>query len=415
LTELIDLAEEHNPETRVAWERARAQLAQWGVARSEWYPALVAVVFAQAEREEILFGDRFVRQTVFSRETALDLNYTVFDSGARAGRIDAAKFEALAANFAFNDTHRNVIYQVERAYYRLQNAIGQEDAARASLANARTVQQAAEDRLKNGLATLPDVLEARSATAQTEYDLEVVLGIEAVSRGDLATALAVSPATEIRVQTIYDEAVPDAIQESANQAIRRAFEQRPDLLGQLAEVRSASAEVKQARANFRPTLTLRGSMPLQSLYGLQQTFPWAHTTDLTGQLSLDLRWTVFDAGARRNNLRRAEADLRAEDVQVEVLRDRIANEIWTAYSNLTTAFGQRRAATAFLDAARESYAAALESYNYGLRNLLDVTAAQRVLAQARSTDVTARTQVMAALAELAFAAADSIQPGAKRP
>ena len=27
LVELIDLAEEHNPETRVAWERARAQLA----------------------------------------------------------------------------------------------------------------------------------------------------------------------------------------------------------------------------------------------------------------------------------------------------------------------------------------------------------------------------------------------------
>jgi outer membrane protein TolC len=100
---------------------------------------------------------------------------------------------------------------------------------------------------------------------------------------------------------------------------------------------------------------------------------------------------------------------------VEALYDRIANEVWTAYSNLTTAFGQRRAATAFLDAARESYAASLESYNYGLRNLLDVTAAQRVLAQARSTDVTARTQVLAALAELAFAAADSIQPGAKRP
>jgi outer membrane protein TolC len=166
LAELIDIAEEHNPETRVAWEGARSQLAQSGVAHSELFPALVMVVLAQAERDEVLFGDRFFRQTVFSRETALDLNYTVFDSGARAGRIEAAKFEALAANFAFNDTHCNVIYQVERAYYRLQNAIGQEDAARASLANARTVQQSAEDRLKNGLATLPDVLEARSASAQ---------------------------------------------------------------------------------------------------------------------------------------------------------------------------------------------------------------------------------------------------------
>src|SRR5262249_18089195 len=57
--------------------------------------------------------------------------------------------------------------------------------------------------------------------------------------------------------------------------------------------------------------------------------------------------------------------------------------------------------------------AALESYNYGLRNFLDVTAAQKTLAQARSTDVLARTQILSALADLAFRVADSVQPGAR--
>jgi outer membrane protein len=59
----------------------------------------------------------------------------------------------------------------EQSYYRLLSSIGQEDATRASLSNARAVLEAAEDRLAHGLATLPDVLEARSATAQAEYDL----------------------------------------------------------------------------------------------------------------------------------------------------------------------------------------------------------------------------------------------------
>ena len=67
-----------------------------------------------------------------------------------------------------------------------------------------------------------------------------------------------------------------------------------------------------------------------------------------------------------------------------------------------------------LAAATESYSAALESYNYGVRNLLDVTNAQKVLAQARSTDILARTQVLAALAELAFRTADAIQINARR-
>ena len=83
--------------------------------------------------------------------------------------------------------------------------------------------------------------------------------------------------------------------------------------------------------------------------------------------------------------------------------------MWTAYTNLITAYGQRQAATALLNAATQSYSAALESYNYGVRNLLDVTNAQKVLAQARSTDISARTQVLAALAGLAFRTGDTIQ------
>jgi outer membrane protein len=42
LPELVDLAEEHNLETRVAWERARASAAAPGIAHSEVYPTLAA-------------------------------------------------------------------------------------------------------------------------------------------------------------------------------------------------------------------------------------------------------------------------------------------------------------------------------------------------------------------------------------
>jgi len=82
--------------------------------------------------------------------------------------------------------------------------------------------------------------------------------------------------------------------------------------------------------------------------------------------------------------------------------------------NLNTAFRQREAATTLLTAATESYGAALEAYNYGVRNLLDVTNAQKVLAQARSTDIQARTQVLKTLADLVFRTGDAIQNGAKR-
>jgi outer membrane protein TolC len=402
LAELVDLAETHNPETRVAWERARAQVAALGVARSELYPTIAAIALAQTDRVEILFGSLFYRQTIQTFQGALELNYTIFDFGARAGRIAAARAEVLAANFAFNDTHRRIIYRVAQSYYRLLNALGQEDAARASLTNAQTAQQAAEARLKLGLATLPDVLEARSATAQAEYDLQSALGAEEIARGDLATVLGTRPTVAIRAQPLSQLTIPESIGDSVDQLIDLAFAQRPDLMQQVAEIRRANAGVKEARAAFYPNLHLDVRPSAQSLYALQQTLPWAHTADLEGGLNLTLKWTVFDGGARRNNLARAEANVRAAEAQVSASRDQIADEVWGAYSNVKTALRQRQAAIALLEAASQSYAAALEAYNYGVRSFLDVTAAQRTLAQARSTDVSARTQVLITLLDLAF-------------
>jgi outer membrane protein TolC len=415
LADLIDLAETHNPETHFAWERARAQAAALGIARSELFPTLAAAALSQTSREETYLGTLFYRQTFQDFQVALDLNYTVFDFGARAGRIDAARGEVLAANFEFNDTHRRVIFQVEQAYYQLLNASGQEDAARASLSNAQAVQQSAEERLKNGLATLPDVLEARSATAQAEYELQAVLGAEEIAQGNLATALGTSPTEAIHVETLKELPTPNSVGDSVELAINRAFAQRPDLMRLVAEIRSSNATVREARAAYYPSLSVNVNPVAQSLYGLQQTLPWGHTAGLTGGLSLTLSWTVFDGGARKNNVVQAEANVRAAEAQANAARDEIANQVWAAYSNLNTAFRQRQAATALLEAASQSYDSALESYNYGLRNFLDVTAAQRTLAQARSTDVVARTQVLTALANLAFRTGDSIQPAATRP
>jgi outer membrane protein len=415
LAELIDLAETHNPETQLAWERARAHAAALGVARSELFPTLAAAALSQTSRQETYLGTRYYRQTFQDFQGALDLNYTVFDFGARAGRIDAAKAEVLAANFEFNDTHRRVIYEVEQAYYQILNASGQEDAARASLSNAQGVQQSAEERLNNGLATLPDVLEARSATAQAEYELQTALGGEETAQGDLATALGTSPTATIHTETLKELPIPDSMVDSVDLAINRAFAQRPDLMGLVAEIRSSNAKVKEARAAFYPSLDVNVNPVAQSLYGLQQTLPWGHTAGLTGGLSLSLNWTVFDGGARKNNVVQAESNVHAAEAQANAARDEIANQVWAAYSNLKTAFRQRQAAAALLQAASQSYDSTLESYNYGLRNFLDVTAAQRTLAQARSTDVLARTQVLIALADLAFRTGDSIQPAARRP
>ena len=409
LAELIDLAEQHNPETRVAWQEAKARAASLGIARSALYPTIAAVVLGATIREAPLIGEFFHRQTLGVFEPILHVEYLVFDFGARAGAIDLAKANLLVSNLAFNDTHRDVIFQIASGYYRLLNAQGQREAAEVSLKNAQTVEEDAQNRLNNGLATKPDVLEATAARTQSDFDLQAAVGAEDIARGNLATAMGLPPETVFQVQGISELATPTAMADSVDQDIDRAFAQRPELLAQVARVRAATATIKQARSTYFPTLGFSGDGGLVRAYGQQDLLPGSYAQGEVWSVGLQLKWTLFDGTRREHEIAQALAEKRAAQADIDALRDQIANEVWAAYSNMKTALRQQQAAAALLVASSQSYEASRESYGYGVRNLLDVVSAQKALAQARSEDVFARTQLLLQVANLAFRTADLIQ------
>ncbi len=406
LAELVDLAEQHNPETRLAWQQAKARAAALGIARGALYPTLAAVVVGSTARVQILFNSDFFRQTYGAFTPELHVEYLIFDFGGRGGAIDAAKARLLAANLAFNDTHLKIIFQVTSAYYRLLNAIGQMDAAQANLKNAQAVEEDSQDRLDHGLATKPDVLEATASTAQAQYDLQAAIGAEEIAHGDLATVMGLPPQTTYHVQDVNELKMPGELAESVDTAIDRAFEQRPDLKAQLAQLRAANATIKQAKSRYYPTLSLSGNGGLTRQYGQQGQLPPGYVGSEVWDAALELQWTLFDGGRREHEIAQAKAARAASLAEIDSLRDQISNEVWTAYSNVRTALRQQQAATALLASADQSYEAARESYGYGVRNLLDVVAAQKTLAQARTEDVSARTQLLLQVANLGFRTGD---------
>jgi outer membrane protein TolC len=406
LSELVNVAEQNNPDTRVAWENAKARAADLGIAESTLYPTLAAAALAGTSRNDIFFGPIFQRQTVETFSPVFVLDYNIFDL-QRSQEIAISKSNLLAANFQFNDTHRKVIFLVMQSYYRLLDTIGQQIAAEANLKNAQTVQQAAEARLQNGLATLPDVLEARSAEAQADYDLQAAIGATEIAHGDLATALAVSPTIQFQVESIQNIKMPDSIADSVETSIDKAFAQRPDLMQQITQLRAAGAEVKAARRAYAPKLSLDGQAGLSHSYGQQEQLPGVYSpTQEAWNAQLSLTWTIFDGLARENRLARAQADQKQAAAAVDAIRDQVENQVWSAYSTARTALRQQKAAAALLESATESYNAALESYNYGVRSQIDVVSAQRTLAGARTADVNARTQLLTGLAALAYQTGD---------
>ena len=409
LAELIDLAQLHNPETRVAWEQAKSKAAALGIARSSLYPTMSAVALAISLRQAALIGEFFHRQTEGVFEPLLHVEYLVFDVAGRSQDIDIAKANLLAADLAFNDTHRRLIYQVASAYYRLLNAEGQRQAAEISLENAKAVEEDAKARLANGLATKPDELEATAARAQADYDLQAAVGAVDIARGELATAVGIAPETKFNVQEIDQLRLPSSMADSVDRDIQRAFSQRPDLLRQFARLRAADASLKQSKSAYFPSLTFKGDGGLARAYGQQDLLPGHYAQGEIWTAELDLRWTLFDGARREYRVAQANADKKAAQAEVDTLQDQIANEVWAAYSNMQTALRQQQAAAALLAASQQSYEAAHEAYGYGVRNLLDVVSAQRALAQARSEDISARAQLLLQVTNVAFRTGDLIQ------
>jgi outer membrane protein len=96
----------------------------------------------------------------------------------------------------------------------------------------------------------------------------------------------------------------------------------------------------------------------------------------------------------------AEADLSA--LELKAIR-----EVWKAYSDVKTALRKYEYALALLAASQEAYESTLESYrSAGLATVIDLLAAQRDLARARTIDIQTRAELLTAAASLTFAAGD---------
>lgn len=413
LPELIDIAESNDPATRAAWAQAKASANAVGIAKSELYPTLVATAAGKTFLNPPLLYNTFVVQDIGVFETSLKINYTLLDFGTRRSEISAAQAKLLAANLGFNYKHLIVIQKVATAYYNFLNATGLRQSAEVSFKDAQSLQAAAEERLANGLATLPDVLEARALAARANYDLQNTKGNEEAAFGDLATLLTASPTKPFQVAPLSELQVPNELDQSVDQEIHIAFANRPDLLALAAKSKAAKAEISKNRAAYFPTLEFGGAKGWLRGWGQQDNEPGTYAQTKTYEAELGIKWTVFDGFRRENRLAQAKAEYMATQAEVHEEQDLIADKIYRDHVSAQTALQQRRAATALLDASGESYAATLESYKDGVRNILDTLSAERELAQARAADVTARTQVLQTLLNLAFRTGDLLSTQSK--
>ena len=402
LDELIDLAEQNNPETRIAWESAKQAANRMGIERSAYYPHLAALAFFGDQRminpfPEPLAPRGYVMVEIPVAQGGVGLEYDVFDFGKRGARLESSKASRLAAVAAFQKTNQDVAFRVVTSYYNLITAQERLDAAQQVVKTAETTQQAAEAQLANGRATRPDVLNAQAATAQAAFDLQASIGAETEARVALREVIGVEPSDEIKVQAPEVPASPDELSVSAAKLVDLAKQNRPDLTALSERLHAATADRRAARSEYGPTIHLDASAAQSAIWPTADYGSLGNANETIWNVGLSVRWTIFDGGQRKNEVRLADSQAREASEALRAKEDQVTREVWTSYVQYQTAVRQQIAANTLLASAEASYDASLDAYRYGVKNLVDVVAAENQLAQARFASVQSHssTQVSA--------------------
>jgi outer membrane protein len=408
LAELIDLAERTNPQTRAAWEEARAAAAAEGLVESQYLPQLSFEALGGYEHTPLPAPKSLVPRGFFESNTqefipSLALKWLLFDFGRRAASLEGARADSFTANVAFTGTHQAVIFSVSQAYFDLGAARGRLHAAQKALSTAQTTQDATQAKRNNGLATVVSVAQAERQTAQARYNVTAAEGVATTAMANLVATLGIAAGTDLDVRDSAEIPLPPAPEQNVQEAIKHALAHRPDVLAALSQVDSAEASLKGARRAYYPVISV-SAHAFQNMGAISSDGKSYSGIDRPGaNIFLSFSVPIFDGGLRSSQISIARAKVREAEEKLDQARDSAAQQVVKDYNGLLTSLSEYNAATALSEAAHTAYDAALRSYRQGVGTYTDLATEENAVVQAETQVEDARASAHTAAAALAFA------------
>ncbi len=392
LSDVVDLALCHNPQTRTLWANSRAQAAQVGVSSASYLPNLT--ISGSGNRNTSQVGAT-PATTNTGQSIGLTASYLLLDFGTRAANLESAQQLLIAANATRDATLQTVWLTAAQAYFSLHSARASVEATQAAEAAARESLAAAQARYQSGSATPADRMQAQTALSQATLNRITAAGNAATAAGTLANLMGFEASQPFELAEA-DTASPDQPTEQAiGQLITEARRKRPDLVAAEAQIKAAEAQVTVARAAGLPSINLNASTSLGITSGAPNT--------QNNSLGISVSVPFFTGMRTTYQTRAAEAQVESRVAERDRVANQIALDVWKAYQSLLTGSQALRSADDLVASAEQSERMTLGRYKAGLGNLIDVLTAQSTLASARQQRITARYTFLASRFALAQA------------
>lgn len=318
LTELIRRSEFGNLDLQAAVGRVAEARAIRGVARGGYWPDIVlggaysyqklsenGLQGAQAGQPDDGTGagaSSLLTEPFDSWSTGLSLSWEIDLFGRIRRTVEAANAQLQASVEDYRDVLVTLYAEVGSAYVDARAFQTRLDFANQNVAAQENSLELTRDRFNAGLTSALDVAQAEQNLAQTKSTIPVLeIGLEA-SLNRLAVLLGEAPGS------LHDElqehaGLPQPDDKVAYGIPADLLRRRPDIRQAERLLASQTARIGIATADLYPTLTLGGSLGLESL----EFDNLAEGSSVFWSIVPKITWPIFTGGKIRNRIRAEEA------------------------------------------------------------------------------------------------------------
>jgi outer membrane protein len=424
LRQVIEIARARYPSIKAAQAQERAAQAAMGLAQTAYLPHVDILWQTNRATANNIYGLLLPQSVIptisgpvipsdntrsaWSSGAGALVNWQPIDFGARAARVDAAQRGNEAVNQAAAVTSLEVTSTAASAFFDLVAARQLVGVAEANVTRYEAFGKAVHVLVDNQLRPGTDASQADAQLAVAQNQLIQAQTQEAIKRAVLAEFLQM-PSEQILVDTAsVPGRVPAADLDSSSAA------SHPSVLEENALSLQELAEKRALDRSFFPSVSTLGAISGRGAgTSLDGHFPGGTSglapDTLNWALGVQLNFSAFDVFSLREQKKIQNARVDAEHARRDLALSHVSAAAEQARATLSGARKIAANTPTELAAARASEQQQQARYRSGLATVVEVTAAEGVLAQAEADDAIARLSVWRA--ELAVAVANGdLQP-----
>lgn len=402
LAEALEIARRNNNDLQVALLQLEGAKAALREAQAGLWPTLnlsTSVTRQQSASGQIqdqLTPDFPGRQSGDSPSTAfnsdLQLNYSLYSSGARRARIREAEEQVRSGELTVEQRSEEIRLNVTTQYYNLQQTDQAVRIATSAVTNAQRSLEDAQALERAGVGTKFDVLRSQVNLANAQQQLTNAISSQQVEQRRFATLLNLPQTVTLRATD--DVKIAGLWERSLEETIILAFQNRPELQQQLIQREINEQRRRLAASQKGPQISLLANYNLLDVFN--DGVPVADGYSIGVRATLNL----FDGGATRAQTEQSKVNMAIAEKSFSTQRDRIRFEVEQFYAELQSNLKNVNTATTALEQAREALRLARLRFQAGVGTQTDVINSENDLTRAEGNRINAILDYNRALANL---------------